>query len=72
MLSRDEIQCRLIAWGFVKEYDIWTFHGEIPCGIDDMPESPKEQVSLEGDWVDNNQMLYGIFVSLNKRRILMN
>ena len=48
MLNRDEIRSHLIAWGFVKEYDIWSFHGEIPCGIDDVPESPKEQGLLEG------------------------
>jgi len=28
-----------------------------------MSESPKEQVSLKGDWVDNNQILDDIFVS---------
>ena len=49
--------------GFCKGFDIWTFHGEIPCGIDDMPESLKEQVPLKGDWVNNNQILYDIFVA---------
>lgn len=52
MMSQDQVLSDLIACGFVKEYDIWTFHGKIPRGEDDPLECHKDAASPEWDLVD--------------------